>query len=403
MPPDAPPRLPYGRQSIDDDDVAAVVAVLRSDRLTTGPAVDEFEAALADRAGARHAVAFANGTAALHGAMVAAGIGAGDRVVTSPLSFAASATCARYVGADVGFVDIDPDTLNLDVGAVPACDALVAVHYAGLPVDLAALRHRPRVIVEDACHALGARTPDGPVGNCARSDMTVFSFHPVKAITTGEGGAVTTNDDRLATALRRFRSHGTVARPELGGWVYEIDSLGFNYRLTDLQAALGTSQLAKLGSFVAMRNALADRYRALLAAVPGVLLPPAAPGGWRHAHHLFAVRVPHRRAVYDALHAAGIGVQVHYVPIYRHPLYARMGFEPASFPHTERAYAGLLSLPLFPTMTRADQDRVVAALSDALGRGAMGAMDAAGATGATGATGAADAVGAAGAAHAVPS
>lgn len=358
--------LPYGRQAIDDDDIAAVVAVLRSDRLTTGPVVAEFEAALADKAGARHAVAFANGTAALHGAMAAAGIGAGDRVVTSPLSFAASATCARYVGADVGFVDIDPDTLNLDVAAVPACDALVAVHYAGLPVDLRHLRHRPRVVVEDACHALGARTADGPVGSCTHSDMAVFSFHPVKTVTTGEGGAVTTNDAELAAALRRFRSHGTVPRPDLGGWAYDIDSIGFNYRLTDIQAALGASQLGKLGAFVAMRNALADRYRTLLAELPGVLLPPAAPSGWRHAYHLFAVRVPHRRAIYDAMHASDIGVQVHYLPIYRHPLYARTGIDPASFPHTERVYEGLLSLPLFPTMTRADQDRVVETLRDAL-------------------------------------
>lgn len=373
MPPDNAPVLPYGRQVVDDDDIAAVVAVLRSDRLTTGPAVERFEEALASKVGARHAVVFANGTAALHGAMAAAGIGAGDRVVTSPLSFAASATCALYVGADVGFVDIDPDTLNLDVSAVPRCDALVAVHYAGLPCDLRGLRHRPRVVVEDACHALGALTPDGPVGSCAHSDMTVFSFHPVKTITTGEGGAVTTNSDELAAALRRFRSHGIVHRPDTpgeGGWYYEIDTVGFNYRLTDIQAALGTSQMEKLGAFVAMRNALADRYRRLLADVPGVLLPPgvAEHSGWRHAYHLFPVRVPNRRAVYDALHAAGIAVQVHYVPIYRHPLYAQRGFDGNPFPHTERAYAGLLSLPLFPTLTRAEQDRVVTVLRDALAR-----------------------------------
>jgi dTDP-4-amino-4,6-dideoxygalactose transaminase len=363
--------IPYSCQAIDDDDIDAVVRVLRSPRLTCGPAVESFEAALAARVEVKHAIAFANGTAALHGALAAARIGAGDRVVTSPLSFAASATCALYVGARVSFVDIDPDTLNLDVAAVPACDALVAVHYAGLPADLRLLRHRPRVVVEDACHALGARTPDGPVGNCARSDMTVFSFHPVKAITTGEGGAVTTNSDPLADALRRFRSHGTVPTPEHGGWAYEIDSLGFNYRLTDIHAALGESQLAKLGTFVALRNALADRYRAALADVPGLLLPPAAPslaGGWRHAYHLFAVRVPNRRDVYDALHAAGIAVQVHYVPIHRHPLYAEMGFTPDQFPHTERAYAGLLSLPLFPTLTRSDQDRVIDTLKTVLAR-----------------------------------
>ncbi len=362
-------ELPYSRQVIDDDDVAAVIAVLRSDRLTTGPAVDQLEAALAAKVGARHAVTFANGTAALHGALAAAGIGPGDRVVTSPLSFAASATCALYVGAQVGFADIDPDTLNIDLDAVPPCDALVAVHYAGLPCDLASLPRRPRVVVEDACHALGAATPDGPVGSCAHSDMTVFSFHPVKSITTGEGGAVTTNSAELAASLRRFRSHGMVARPEDGGWCYEIDEVAYNYRLTDMQAALGSSQLGKLGSFVAMRNALADRYRNLLADARGVVLPPAAPrAGWRHAYHLFAVQVADRRSVYDSMHAAGITAQVHYVPIYRHPLYARMGFTPDQFPNTERAYAGLLSLPLFPTLTRSDQDRVVDVLAHALVR-----------------------------------
>jgi len=354
--------IPYGRQLVEADDIDAVTAVLRGERLTTGPALDEFERALCRQTTARHAVAFANGTAALHGALSAAGIGPGDRVLTSPLSFVASANCARYVGATADFVDIDPKTLNLDPAAVGPCDALVAVHYAGLPVDLAALTTRPRVVVEDAAHALGASTPDGPVGNCARSDLCTFSFHPVKAITTGEGGAVTTNSDALAAALRRFRSHGTVPRPEHGGWYYDVETLGYNYRLTDIQAALGTSQLAKLERFVARRNELADRYRELLAALP-IDLPPAAPPGVRHAYHLFAVRVPQRRAVYDAMHAAGIAVQVHYVPIYRHPLYADSGRSGADFPETEHAYAGLLSLPLYPGLSNAEQDHVVEVLS----------------------------------------
>jgi UDP-4-amino-4,6-dideoxy-N-acetyl-beta-L-altrosamine transaminase len=359
--------IPYGRQQVDDDDIAAVVAVLRGDWLTQGPAVERFEAALCEVTGARFAVAFANGTAALHGALWAAGLGPGDLVATSPLSFAASANCATYVGADVTFVDIDPTTLNLDTRAVPECDALVAVHYAGLPVDLPALGTRPRVVVEDAAHALGARTPDGPVGNCARSDLCCFSFHPVKAITTGEGGAVTTNAPELADRLRRFRSHGMVARPDEGGWYYEIDEIGWNYRITDLQCALGTSQLAKLERFVTRRNDLAARYRRLLSDVP-VELPPEAPAGGRHAYHLFPVRVPQRRDVYDAMRAAGIGVQVHYVPIHRHPAYARRGFAPEQYPETERAYAGLLSLPLHPGLTEADQDAVVAALRAALPR-----------------------------------
>ena len=353
--------IPYGRQLVEDDDIAAVTAVLRGDRLTTGPAIDEFERALCRQTTAKHAVAFSNGTAALHAALSAAGIGPGDHVLTSPLSFVASANCARYVGASADFVDIDPKTLNLDPAAVGPCDALVAVHYAGLPFDLSALTTRPRVIVEDAAHALGASTPDGPVGNCARSDLCTFSFHPVKAITTGEGGAVTTNSDALAAALRRFRSHGTVPRPEHGGWHYDVETLGYNYRLTDIQAALGTSQLSKLERFVTRRNELADRYRDLLAALP-IDLPPAAPPGVRHAYHLFAVRVPERRAVYDAMHAAGIGVQVHYVPIYKHPLYADRGRSGADFPETERAYAGLLSLPLYPALRDAEQDHVVEVL-----------------------------------------
>ncbi len=359
--------IPYGRQSIDEHDIEAVVAVLRSDWLTQGPAVEAFEADLAERVEARHAVVFANGTAALHGAMAAGGIGPGDRVLTSPLSFVASANCGRFVGADVGFVDIDPATWNIDLDAVTACDALVAVHYAGLPVELDELErrgNRPRLVVEDACHALGARTPSGPVGNCAHSDMTVFSFHPVKTITTGEGGAVTTNSDELADALRRFRCHGMVRRPELGGWYYEIDELGYNYRMTDLQAALGRSQLAKLGSFVAMRNALADRYRRRFAefAPPGLVLPPAPAPDTRHAYHLFPVLVSDRNHVYDQLRELGIGAQVHYLPIYRHPLYARAGFDPASFPVTEHVFHGVLSLPLHPTLTRSEQDTVIEAV-----------------------------------------
>jgi perosamine synthetase len=357
--------IPYGRQFVEDDDVDAVAEVVRSDWLTGGPRIEEFENALCAHTGARHAVAVANGTAALHAAVAVAGIGAGDRLLTSPLSFVASANCARFVGATADFVDIDPKTLNLDPSAVGDCDALVAVHYAGLPVDLAALTTRPRVVIEDAAHALGASTPDGPVGNCARSDMCTFSFHPVKAITTAEGGAVTTNSDELADALRRFRSHGTVPHPELGGWYYEVESLGYNYRLTELQAALGISQIAKLERFVNRRNELAERYRDLLASFP-IDLPPAAPPGVRHAYHLFAVRVPERRAVYDAMHAAGVAVQVHYVPIYKHPLYADTGRTAADFPETERAYDGLLSLPLFPALTEADQDRVIEVLERCL-------------------------------------
>ncbi len=354
--------IPYGHQSIGDDDLAAVAAVLKSDWLTQGPAVADFEHELAAVVGAQHAVAFANGTAALHGAAAAAGLGPGDLVVTSPLSFVASANCARFVGATAGFVDIDPATLNLDLAAVPTtAAAVVAVHYAGLPVDLAGLSTRPRVLIEDAAHALGATTPDGPVGNCARSDMCTFSFHPVKTVTTGEGGAVTTNDPGLAERLRRFRNHGIIHKPEQGSWYYEIEELAFNYRLTDLQAALGSSQLAKLDRFVARRRHLAARYRGLLADLP-VELPPSPPAGFEHAYHLFPVRVPDRRRVFEALRSGGIGVQVHYVPIYCHPLYADAAGGPGSFPNTDAAYAGLMSLPLFPDLTEPEQDQIVAAL-----------------------------------------
>ncbi len=355
--------IPYGRQSVDDDDIAAVTAVLKGDWLTQGPAVDEFEARLCSVTGARHAVAFSSGTAALHAACAVSGLGPDDTVATSTLTFAASAACARYVGATPVLVDIDPATLNLDLGAVPAdVDALVAVHYAGLPVDLGQLATRPRVVIEDAAHALGARTPDGPVGNCAHSDLCCFSFHPVKVVTTGEGGAVTTNDDALAASLRRFGRHGVTPRPDLGGWAYEITEEGHNFRLSDIAAALGASQLTKLERFVERRNHLADRYRSLLADLP-VTLPPAAPPGWRHAYHLFAVRVPRRSHVYEALRADEIQVQVHYVPLHHHPRFAA---EAARFPATEAAYAGLLSLPLFPDLTEPEQDRVVDALTAAV-------------------------------------
>jgi dTDP-4-amino-4,6-dideoxygalactose transaminase len=352
--------IPYGRQSIDDDDIAAVVEVLRGDWLTQGPAIAELEEAIAARVEARHAVAFANGTAALHGATAAAGLGPGDLVATSSLSFAASASCARFVGADVTFVDIEASTLNMDPSLVPDdIDALVVVHYAGTPVDLSALASRPRVIIEDAAQALGASTPDGPVGSCARSDMCMFSLHPVKSITTGEGGIITTNSDDLAERLRRFRSHDIVRLPERGGWYYEIESLAYNYRLTDMQAALGTSQLRKLDRFIARRNELVERYRELLRDLPVVIAPDPPPGS-TSARHLDPVRVDDRRAVYDGLRAMGVAAQVHFVPIHHHPLYR--GTPHPELPETDRAYESLLSLPLFPGLTDEDQDTVVSAL-----------------------------------------
>lgn len=357
---DEPPiRIPYGRQSLDEADIAAVTAVLRGDWLTQGPAVGAFERSLCEVTGARHAVAFANGTAALHAACAAAGLGPEDVVATSALSFVASANCARYVGAKALLCDVDEATLNIDPAAVPAdVDALVAVHFAGLPVDLAGLAHRPRIVIEDAAHALGSLTPDGPVGNCAHSDLCCFSFHPVKAVTTGEGGAVTTNDRGLDARLRRLRNHGIERRPEAGGFAYDIVELGWNYRLTDLQAALGTSQLSKLSRFVTRRNELAERYRALLGGVSGIALPPGAAPGWRHAYHLFPVRVANRRQVYEGLRAAGIGAQVHYGPIHLQSLTAELGPVP-KLPVVEAIGAEILSLPLYPTLRESDQDEVV--------------------------------------------
>jgi dTDP-4-amino-4,6-dideoxygalactose transaminase len=359
--------IPYGHQSIDDDDIAAVVSVLKGDWLTQGPAVEAFEQQLADAVEARFAVAFTNGTAALQAAVAVAGIGSGDTVATSPLSFSASAACARYSGAAVRFIDVDIDTMNMDITRVAGgIDAVVAVHYAGLPVDMSQMPVRPRGVIEDAAHALGARTADGPVGNCAHSDLCCFSFHPVKTITTGEGGAVTTNDARLHGALRRFRNHGIEPRPSLGPWYYEISDLGLNLRLTDIQAALGQSQLAKLDRFVERRNALAERYDRRLAATT-VRTPPGPPTGVTHGRHLYPVRVPNRDQVFTSMRAAGIGVQVHYVPLYRHPVYAE--FAPggrAAVPGTEAVYGGQLSLPLFPALREDEQEVVLEQLAAAL-------------------------------------
>jgi dTDP-4-amino-4,6-dideoxygalactose transaminase len=357
--------IPYGRQSIDDDDIAAVVDVLRGDWLTQGPEINAFEADLATRVGAAHAVAFSSGTAALHAACAAAGLGPGDLLGTSALTFNASAACARYVGADVRILDIDPATLNVDPTAVPdGLEALVAVHYAGLPIDLRHLEHRPRIVIEDAAHAIGAQTPDGPVGSCAHSDMTCFSFHPVKTITTAEGGAVTTNSEELAHRLRRFRNHGIEPNPDAGGWAYEVVEVAPNYRITDLQAALGRSQLRRVPEFLDRRDQIVARYRAALAEHP-VVLPPEAPDGFRHGRHLFPVQVLERRRIYEELRAAGIGVQVHYVPLYLHPIYRGIA-DAADFPCTQQVYDGLLSLPLFPALSDDDQDRVVETLTKLL-------------------------------------
>ena len=358
--------IPYGRQSITDDDIEAVVKVLKGDWLTQGPSIDAFEDLIAAKTEARYCVAFANGTAALHAAAAAGGLGPGDTLATSPLTFAASGACARYVGADLTLVDIDPETLCIDLSQMPeGLDAIVPMHYGGLPADLTAMPYRPRVVIEDAAHAIGARTADGPVGNCARSDMTIFSFHPVKTITSAEGGAVTTNDPELAEKLRSFRHHGVTRMPEHGGWYYEIPEVGYNYRITDMQAALGESQMHRLEAFIARRNEIAARYHELLAHLP-LVLPHEAGDDVVHGRHLFPIQVEDRRRVHEELRERGVGTQVHYVPLYRHRAYVDASVTPEQFPNCEHAYQRLLSLPMFPDLTEADQDHVAASLEAVL-------------------------------------
>jgi len=375
--------LPYGRQEICDGDVEAVVEALRDELITQGPRVERFEAAFADHVGAAYAVAFSSGTAALHGAAFAAGLGPGDEVLTTPLTFVASANCALYVGATPRFVDVDRDTWNLDTSAASAAAngavrAVVAVSYAGLPVDLKPLDAvRDRVtVIEDGCHALGGHRGGAPVGGAGGADMTAFSFHPVKAMTTGEGGAITTEDPELARRLRLFRTHGITregTRPgsDDGPWYYEMQALGFNYRITDLQCALGTTQLVRLDAWVRRRNDIAARYRELLAGDDRLELAPAAPEGSLHGYHLFPVRIragaAARKLGFERLRAAGIGVQVHYIPVYRLPYYRdTLGYAQDECPAAEDVYAGLISLPMFPAMSDADVDWVVAELGTAL-------------------------------------
>jgi len=371
--------LPYGRQAIDDDDVAAVSAALRRDLITQGPTIDEFERAFASHVGAAHAVAFANGTAALHGAAAAAGIGEGDEVITTPLSFVASSNCVLYHGGRPRFIDVDPATWNLDTAAAAravsdSTRAIVAVSLTGLPVDLEPLRElRDRVtVIEDASHALGAVRAGARVGGPGGADMTTFSLHPVKSMTTGEGGIVTTESQELADHLRRFRTHGIsrdpARRTELDGdWYYDVEELGFNYRITDFQAALGVSQLRHLEDWVQARNQIADWYRELLGDESRIALPPVAPNGSRHAYHLFVIRIlegaERRLSVFQGLRAARIGVQLHYIPIYRFSYYRdTLGYPQDQWPAAEEYYAGAISLPMFPALTRSGVKRVVAEL-----------------------------------------
>jgi UDP-4-amino-4,6-dideoxy-N-acetyl-beta-L-altrosamine transaminase len=387
--------IPYARQSISQEDIDAVVGVLRSDWLTQGPGIERFEHGVSGYCRARHAIAVSNGTAALHLACLALGLGPGDRAWTSPNTFAASANCARYCGADVDFVDIDPRTGNLSVAALEAKldgarragklpKVLIPVHFGGHPCDMKAIsglaeRYGFRVI-EDASHAIGAQYESHNVGRCAYSDITVFSFHPVKIITTGEGGMLLTNDDALARQLRLLRTHGITREAEQmgasneGPWYYEQTALGYNYRMTDIQAALGASQLRRLDEFLARRRELVQRYDGLLKGWP-LATPPECRQG-RSAWHLYVIQLDleappaSRREVFERMRAAGIQVNVHYIPVHLQPYYRSQGFARGDFPACERFYERAISLPLFFGLTDAEQDRVCAGLNESLRQGA---------------------------------
>jgi len=367
--------IPYGRQQIGEDDIEAVVEALRSDYLTTGPRVAEFESAVARFVGAAEGVAVNSGTAALHAAAAAIGIGPGDEVIVPPMTFAASANAVVYTGATPVFADVRADTLLLDPAAAaakvtPRTKAIVAVDYAGQPCDYAALRAlctaHGLTLIADGCHAIGATFRGRRVGELA--DLTCFSFHPVKHLTTGEGGMAVTNRADLAAAMRRFRNHGIATdyrqREAQGAWFYEMTSLGWNYRLTDIQCALGLSQLRKLPGWLDRRRQLAARYDAAFAEDPAIRPLAIAPEAL-HAYHLYVVRVPGRDRAFRELRTRGIGVNVHYVPVHLHPFYReRFGTGPGLCPVAEAAYAEILSLPLFPGLAEADQDRVIAALRE---------------------------------------
>jgi perosamine synthetase len=374
--------IPYGRQVIEEDDIAAVAEVLRGEWLTTGPMVERFEQAFAAEVGASHAVANSNGTAALHLCMLAAGIGPGDEVIVAALTFVASANCARYLGATVVFADVRDDTLTIDVDHVaslisPRTRAIVAVDYGGLPADLDELRalaeRHALLLVEDASHSPGAEYRGRKVGSIAH--MTTFSFHPVKHLTTGEGGMIATEDAALALRMRRFRNHGIDSdhrqRERESTWRYDMIDLGFNYRLNDIQCALGLSQLRRLPQSVERRRAIAARYERRLRDLPG-LRTQHVPADRISSWHLYAVRLSGaepgeaRRMVFQALRSDRIGVNVHYLPVYLHSYYRRLGYEPGLCPKAEHAYQGLLSLPMWAGLSDAAQDRVIASLESAL-------------------------------------
>ncbi|MEE8426758.1 MAG: UDP-4-amino-4,6-dideoxy-N-acetyl-beta-L-altrosamine transaminase [Woeseiaceae bacterium] len=383
--------IPYGRQDITQDDIDTVVDVLKSDYLTQGPKVPEFEKSIQDYCGVAHALAVNSATSALHVACLALNLGPGDEVWTSPITFVASANCARHCGANVGFVDIDPRTYNLSTealedklkdrknsgGTLPS--VVIPVHFGGQSCDMAAIRALSDEfgfrIIEDASHAIGGRYRDKTIGSCRYSDITVFSFHPVKIITTAEGGVATTENAALAQKMALLRNNGVtrdpalMTRPADGQWYYEQLELGYNYRMTDIQAALGCSQMQRLDEKVSIRHEIANRYDAGLAALPLVL--PFRKDFSYSAFHLYVVLLEealasNRRAVFESLRERGIGVNVHYIPVHTQPYYRRLGFQAGDYPYAEDYYARALSIPLFPTLTREQQDEVIAALTSAL-------------------------------------
>ncbi len=410
--------IPYGRQWIDDDDIAAVVEVLRSDWLTCGPKVTEFESALAEYCGAKHAVAVSNGTAALHVAMLAAGIGPGDRVLTSAITFLASANCAEFVGATADFTDIDPETLCMSVETLAAAwradvKAVVPVDFAGYPCltrELAEYAHdRGALVIEDASHAIGAGRDGFNVGALPWVDMTTFSFHPVKTMTTGEGGAILTNDDELAERCRLFRNHGMIRgqmadggwrmadgggplssvlcppSSERGPWWYEMHELGYNYRITDIQCALGLSQLKKLDRFVARRQEIVDRYNAAFVGLDHVRIPPTSDlrppssalrplsSGLLPAWHLYVLQIDFdalgttRTDFMARLRKHGVGSQVHYIPVHLQPYYCqKYGCVSGRCPAAETYYGKCLSLPLYPALSEEDVRLVVGVVEESL-------------------------------------
>lgn len=385
--------IPYGRQDITQSDIDAVVKVLQSDFLTQGPQVPAFEKKICDYTGARHALAVNSATSALHIACLALGLGPGDWLWTTPITFVASANCGLYCGAQVDFVDIDPRTYNISPDALEAKlvqaqktntlpKVLVVVHLCGQPCEMErihSLAQRFGVkVIEDASHAIGGRYQDEPIGNCRYSDITVFSFHPVKIITTAEGGVALTNDDTLAQRMALYRSHGVTREPELmtkqpdGPWYYQQVELGFNYRMTELQAALGVSQMERLDEFVSNRHRLANRYNELLKELP-IALPWQHPDSYSGLHlyvirlRLDEVHVTHND-VFASLREQGVGVNLHYIPVHTQPYYQKMGFKQGDFPEAEKYYSEAISLPMFQTMTDEQQDQVVAALNKALSK-----------------------------------